>query len=103
MESRSELSRDYDELNYPDEGFLFLFRRHRGWNVQCASLRARKECNLAVNALLPWRNPKNRAKLVRRTHIPKGDGRQRPIGATVMEDKIVQRAVVEVRRCGRNA
>jgi group II intron reverse transcriptase/maturase len=37
-----------------------------------------------------------RAKPVRRGYIPKGDGRQRPIGVTVLEDKIVQRAVTEV-------
>jgi RNA-directed DNA polymerase len=37
-----------------------------------------------------------RAKPVKRTCIPKEDGRQRPIGVTALEDKIVQRAVVEV-------
>ena len=37
-----------------------------------------------------------RAKPVKRTCIPKEDGRQRPIGATALEGKIVQRAVVEV-------
>ncbi len=37
-----------------------------------------------------------RAKPVCRTYIPKTDGRQRPIGVPVLEDKIVQRAVVEV-------
>jgi len=37
-----------------------------------------------------------RAKPVNRAYIPKEDGRQRPIGVTVLEDKIVQRAVVEV-------
>jgi group II intron reverse transcriptase/maturase len=37
-----------------------------------------------------------RAKPVSRTLIPKPDGRQRPIGVVVLEDKIVQRAMVMV-------
>ncbi len=37
-----------------------------------------------------------RAKPSRRAFIPKPDGRQRPLGIATLEDKIVQRAVVEV-------
>ena len=38
----------------------------------------------------------HRARPVKRTYIPKRDGRERPIGITALEDKIVQRAVVKV-------
>jgi len=37
-----------------------------------------------------------RAKPSLRAYIPKPDGRQRPLGIAVLEDKILQRAVVEV-------
>ena len=37
-----------------------------------------------------------RAKPSRRAYIPKSDGRQRSLGIAALEDKIVQRAVVEV-------
>jgi len=37
-----------------------------------------------------------RAKPVARSHVPKADGRQRPIGLPSLEDKVVQRSLVAV-------
>jgi group II intron reverse transcriptase/maturase len=56
------------------------------------------EANLAdLSARL--RRGAYRAKAVRRVFIPKPDGRQRPLGVTTLEDKLVQRALVTVLNC----
>ncbi|MCK4622103.1 MAG: hypothetical protein KAT62_07790, partial [Desulfuromonadales bacterium] len=42
-------------------------------------------------------NGSYRATASKRIWIPKSDGRQRPIGITALEDKIVQQALVETK------
>ena len=61
------------------------------WNAYGQDLRANLE-----DLLRRVRSGAYRASPSRRVYIPKPDGRQRPLGIAVLEDKILQRAVVEV-------
>jgi group II intron reverse transcriptase/maturase len=77
------------------------FRRTRkdaaaGVDGQTAEQYARDlERNLET-LLARFRTGTYRAPPVRRVHIPKGDGRTRPIGIPTLEDKVLQRAVAMV-------
>ncbi|HEY90630.1 MAG TPA: group II intron reverse transcriptase/maturase [Dehalococcoidia bacterium] len=42
------------------------------------------------------KSKKYRAKLIRRRYIPKGDGKERPLGIPVIEDKLVQQACAKL-------
>ncbi len=60
--------------------------------VTAATYEQALEANLA-DLLERLKSGRYRAPPVRRVHIPKGDGRSRPIGIPALEDKIAQRAV----------
>lgn len=61
------------------------------WKEYCLNLKDNLE-NLSERL----RRGAYRASSVKRAYIPKGDGKQRPIGIPALEDKIVQRSMVEV-------
>lgn len=53
------------------------------------------EANLS-DLLDRFKSGRYRAPDVRRVHIPKGDGRTRPLGIPTFEDKVLQRAVAMI-------
>lgn len=63
--------------------------------VSAAEYEKRLEANLQ-SLLDRAKSGSYRAPPVRRVHIPKGDGRTRPLGIPTFEDKVLQRAVVMV-------
>lgn len=46
--------------------------------------------------LTQFKSGRYRAPAIRRTYIPKGDGKQRPLGLPTVEDKVLQMAVTKV-------
>ena len=101
----AELARKYPERAFMslhhviDVGWLReAYRRTRkdaavGVDGQSAEDYARDLEKNLESLLVRFRTGTYRAPPVRRVHIPKGDGRTRPIGVPTFEDKILQRAV----------
>lgn len=61
--------------------------------VTAADYESNLDANLS-SLLGRFRSGRYKAPPVRRTHIPKGDGRTRPLGIPTFEDKLLQRAVL---------
>lgn len=63
--------------------------------VSCHEYASELESNLS-NLVDRLKQGAYRAKLVRRHYIPKGDGKQRPLGIPSTEDKLLQHAVTQI-------
>ena len=67
-------------------------RRLRRGSGQCAGIRENLNGNIE-DLVERLKRKRYRAKLVRRHWIPKGNGKMRPLGIPVVEDKLLQLAV----------
>lgn len=67
-----------------------------GVDAQSAEDYGRDLENNLASLLIRFRKGTYYAPPVKRVHIPKGDGRMRPIGVPTFEDKVLQRAVAMV-------
>lgn len=104
----AELAKEAPELAFTtlahhiDKEFLKeAFRRTRkngavGVDGQDAATYAENLDSNLENLLSRFKTGTYKAPPVKRVHIPKGDGKTRPIGIPCFEDKVLQRAVVMV-------
>jgi len=71
-------------------------RPPRGWTGRRGGTTGRTSGRTSEDLLARVHSGAYRASPSRRVFIPKPDGRQRPLGIATLEDKVLQRAVVEV-------